>query len=59
VPVETLAPPVLREKPLERKRSPEYFSAWLSPFLKVALSHQQSAFSPERVLLIATQAQAG
>src|SRR5438105_11522583 len=26
--VETLAPPVLREKPLERKRSPEYFSAW-------------------------------
>ena len=57
--METLAPPVLREKPLERKRSPEYFSAWLSPFLKVALSHQHSAFSPERVLLIATQAQAG
>jgi len=28
--VETLAPPVLREKPLERKRSLEYFSAWLS-----------------------------
>ena len=33
VPVETLAPPVLREKPLERKHSPEYLSAWLSPFL--------------------------
>src|SRR2546425_1229712 len=51
VPVETLAPPVLREKPLERKRSPEDCSARLSSFPKIAFSHQHSvSIQPRKVV---------